>query len=256
MEAPAALGRCSRLVSRLAVPAGLLCALLALAFLAVAPRAPAQAPPSSCADADLPPAPGNLQRVEAAIACVMNAERGRAGLPGLRVDYRLEYSAAEHTADMVRNHYFAHQGSGGLQLADRIAASRYFEGVYVALYSENLGVGPRQSATAAGIVGALMDSTSHRENILHPLLVDIGIGAALAAPDPAFYPDTNSAVYTMDFGRRFLHPPVPTAACRRKAAARRPARTSSATQPRGFCPKRKKKKRRRAAKRQTRLGSR
>ena len=62
-----------------------------------------------------------------------------------------------------------------------------------------LGVGPREEATATNMVAAWMQSEHHRVNIMLPAFRDIGVGATLAEPDPAFYADRPSLVVAPRF---------------------------------------------------------
>ena len=48
-----------------------------------------------------------------------------------------------------------------------------------------------------------MLSDEHRAKILYGSFREIGVGARIAGPDPAFYADRPSVVYTTDFGRRY-----------------------------------------------------
>jgi uncharacterized protein YkwD len=179
------------------------CALAALACLAPAPAADARAHRAqACADADLQPTPETLPQVEAAMVCLINQTRAGAGLVPLTMDPRLNQSAGFHTFDMVASHLFAHQIPGHLSLLSRIRRTGYFDNVRDGLYSENIGYGPKPSWTATALVQAWMQSSYHRANILYPDFRDIGVGALMIGPDPAFYPVGPSTVYTTDFGRR------------------------------------------------------
>lgn len=168
------------------------------------------------------------------MVCLINDARTTAHLVPLKVDSRLERSAAFHTYDMIANHKFAHQIPGRPSVLARILKTGYFAGVRDGLYSENIGFGPEPAWTAATLVQAWMDSPGHRANILERDFRDIGVGSAVVAPDPAFWPSRPSAVYTTDFGRRYrpaaprrralCKPPRgPRRYCRRPAPARRPA---------------------------------
>lgn len=241
-------------------PSGLLGVLLAI-LLTAAPAASAQRSSggqSPCPDADLQPSPETLPRVEAAMVCLMNDERNQVGLPTFRVEPHLEASAMFHTDDMLAYHYFAHQGPDRPALVTRVRATRYFEGVAWALYSENLGFGPEPAGTAWELVRAWMESDVHRINILYPTLTEVGIGSAMVGPEPAFWPDRPSALYTVDFGHRYGRlPPVRRRVCIRRVTVRtrtRASREESALKPRRYCSKKrtvptKKRKRRRSTRR-------
>jgi uncharacterized protein YkwD len=156
-----------------------------------------------CRDADLRPTAANLQRVEAAMICLLNADRtGERHAPVVR-DARLEKSAARHTRDMTRRGYFAHDRKDGPSVLDRIRGAGYFEGARSGLYSENLGYAPPERATAASMHRAFSLSESHRRTMLYGRFRHIGIGSTIVEPQPAFYPDYPAVVFTIDFGRRY-----------------------------------------------------
>jgi uncharacterized protein YkwD len=184
---------------------------------------------ASCPDADLQPSAQDLDRVSGAIVCLLNVERAGAGLEALATDPRLHSSASYHTRDMISGHFLAHQGPRPHPpLLMRIVWTGYFADAVAGLYTENLGIGPLQTATARALVSAWMGSEAHRVNILRPEFRDIGVGAAIAPPDPVFYPDQEAAVYTTDFGRRYYREPV-------KCPPTRAPSGPSATAPSGFC---------------------
>jgi uncharacterized protein YkwD len=185
-----------------------------------------------CADADVEPSAETFPRVEAAMLCLINDERARARLVPLRLDARLARSARFHTRDMISNHRFAHQLPGRPSLLTRILRTGYFAGVRDGLFTENIGYGPQPAWTAAILVWAWMESPTHRANILDRDFRDIGIGSAMVGPDPGFHRTRPSAVYTTDFGRRYM-PPRRRRRCRvvrrgvRRYCVRRRASSSS-----------------------------
>jgi len=208
-----------------------------LAALAADAHAPADA--AACADADLRPDGSNLARVEAAMVCLLNRERGRHDLEPLKLSPRLERSAAAHTADMTTHGYFAHHQKGRPFLYERLRDVHYFKRTYTALYSENLGYGPPEYASAGSMHDAFMGSSGHRLNMLYGRFRNVGIGSMLIGPHPAFYPDYEAVVFTIDFGRRYVR----RKRCRRARAgasggdgAEEPRRRS--TRPRRHCKRR------------------
>src|SRR5436190_3989921 len=106
----------------------------------------------SCPDSDLVPDAYNLKRVADAMVCELNIERVDAGLYPLAHDPLLNRSAQQKSDDMVASHYFAHDAPGRPSLFTRISATGYFFAAAGGLYTENLGVGPREEATAANMV--------------------------------------------------------------------------------------------------------
>ena len=188
---------------------------LAAALLAVAPAAAR----ADCRDADLAATPEAVAAVQDAIVCVINERRADAGLVTVRESRQLDRGATGHSADMVAYDYLAHEAEGRPSLYRRIRATGYFDGAADALYSETIGLAPSPRATARVRVDAWMVSPSHRANVLHPVFRDIGVGLAFAPPDPVFYPDDASVVFTTDFAQRHLRSGKPGARCRGPAPA-------------------------------------
>jgi uncharacterized protein YkwD len=176
----------------------------------------AAAPASACSNEALQPTPETLPRVRAAVLCLVNGERAALGLATLRASARLDAASTAHSDEMVANHYLAHEREGSPSLLDRLRGARYFAGAAGGIYSENIGIGADGRASAGELVAGWMQSPEHRANIVYPRFRELGVGIAFAAPDPAFYADYPSAVFTTDFGRRYGR-----RACRR-------ARTSAA----------------------------
>ena len=100
-----------------------------------------------------------------------NAERARHGLRSLSVDLRLAAAAQDHSADMVRRAFFAHESPDGRQVWDRAVAAGY---AYRKV-AENIAAGQR---TAEEVVRGWMGSPGHRANILDGDLTQIGVGRA------------------------------------------------------------------------------
>jgi uncharacterized protein YkwD len=141
--------------------------------------------------------------VEAAMVCLLNVERKREDRVPLTRDTRLHRSATRHTRDMTTRGYFGHQRRGGPSLIDRIKGAGYFKGARAGLYSENLGYAPPERASAASMTHAFSLSESHRKTMLYGRFRNVGVGARMIDPNPAFYPDYPAVVFTIDFGRRY-----------------------------------------------------
>jgi Ca2+-binding RTX toxin-like protein len=114
---------------------------------------------------------------------LVNAERAEKGLPRLRLEQHLNQSADAHSAWMLATDTFSHTGEGGSSATDRIRAGGYD---LVAPYGtrENLALTPADGGDGyADEVRAshqnLMNSPSHRANILDPSVTHIGIGLAM-----------------------------------------------------------------------------
>ena len=155
-----------------------------------------------CPDSSIVASPRDLSRVNRSVVCLINQQRRWRGVGALARSRQLDLSASFHCADMLSHHYFAHNHPGRPSLLERIRWTGYFDHAAHGLYAENLGEGPEARTTPEGLVDAWMRSPEHRATILDPRLLDIGIGAALAPPDPAFYARYSAVVVTTDFGAR------------------------------------------------------
>ena len=105
---------------------------------------------------------------EMRMLAMVNDERRRAGLPPLEIDATLRQIAREHSSEMVSAGYFAHRGEDGRSPSDRARAA----GVQGATIGENIALAPNVEVAHRG----LMESPSHRANILHPDYRRVGIG--------------------------------------------------------------------------------
>lgn len=105
---------------------------------------------------------------EATLLTLVNAERTRQGLAALTLDPRLRDVARAHSRDMFEHGYFAHLDPAGLNPSDRIDRA----GISYGLMGENLAFASDVTTAHRG----LMDSPSHRANILEPGFRKIGVG--------------------------------------------------------------------------------
>lgn len=101
---------------------------------------------------------------------LLNQERRRSGLDLLEHDEHLSRLATDHCRDMVRQSYFGHLSPSGRDLTARLRQS----GVTTNHAAENLA----RSNTAQRAHAQLMESPSHRANLLDPDLTHVGIGVA------------------------------------------------------------------------------
>ena len=183
----------ARPVSRLAI------ATLACLAFALLPAAASADAPSDCAAADLAPNAADMPQVESATLCLLNAERTSRGLTALRANGRLRNAAVIHSRDMVTGHYFAHEDRSGGGPEERIAHAGYLPRYGPWVIGENIAWGTDYLATPREIVHAWMNSTPHRQNILHSDFREIGVGIASGVPDPAL---GDGATYSTEFGAR------------------------------------------------------
>jgi uncharacterized protein YkwD len=163
-----------------------------------APSAAASAGP--CPDATLMPRQGDLNRVRAAVECLVNQVRERHGEAPLRENARIEAAAQRHTEDMAFGDYFDHVGPRGDTPLDRLRASGYVYSRHIGFeVGENIAWGTLSLATPAAIVEAWVHSPEHLANILDGHYRDTAIGVS-PHPPASFAHGQAGAIYTQDFG--------------------------------------------------------
>lgn len=109
--------------------------------------------------------------LEKRVVGIVNEERRRAGLSGLRAEALLARAARAHSADMAARHYFSHQSPEGTTVADRVALTGYS----FVVVGENVAWGQRD---ARQVMNAWMASRGHKANILSAHYTEIGVGVA------------------------------------------------------------------------------
>jgi len=123
--------------------------------------------------------PSNLQLsadpvAERQMFDLVNDERAAAGLTRLQWDDRLLPVARQHSEEMFKLKYFAHQSPVSGSPFDRLKAA----GITYTRAGENLAYAQSVSVAHRG----LMQSQGHRENILRPEFTHIAIGVVSAGP--------------------------------------------------------------------------
>jgi uncharacterized protein YkwD len=178
--------------------AALLCLVAVLALPGCGGPGPAVAAKpdvDGCAGSHLRPSPANVVQVKAATLCLLNAQRARTGAAPLTENRMLERAAERHSLDMVERKFFEHRTPDGLEPADRIMR----EGYPPISIAENLAWGEEHESTPAEMLRLWMKSPGHRDTLLKPEYVEIGIGLAYGAPERQPTPK-RAAVYTTTFG--------------------------------------------------------
>jgi uncharacterized protein YkwD len=166
---------------------------LAAAALAAPAALPAPAlAGGGCAGASSRPTPARTAEFSSTTLCLLNRERARHGLGGLRSNGRLALAAWRHSRDMAQHNYFAHGDFVG-----RLQAAGYFRGRRSWSVGENIAWGSGSNATPRSIVWMWMHSPGHRANILNGGFHEIGVGLVAGAPVPHV---RGAATYTTDFG--------------------------------------------------------
>jgi uncharacterized protein YkwD len=133
--------------------------------------------------------------VEAAVSCLVNAERTARGLAAVEPATALGISAQRHAVDMVARRYFAHVSPSGGTVDKRARRAGYITSPCWVL-GEDLGWSPPAAATAATVVAAWMASPKHREVILTPSFRDIGVGIVSRSP----VGDGTGATFVLELG--------------------------------------------------------
>ena len=120
------------------------------------------------------------------IATLINNARAQNGLPALAINPQLSAAAQGHSIDMACYGFLGHTGSDGSSVYERVAAAGY-----AASYSEEIIYGSGYPKTA---FNWWMNDPVHRDAILNPNVIEMGIGYAYVA-DTAY-----GGYYTVDFG--------------------------------------------------------
>lgn len=123
----------------------------------------------------LPSAPAldgsGREALERQMVTLVNDYRAAMGLPRLKVDPVLTGSARRHSQDMRDSRYFGHRSPVKGELSQRLRDA----GVPPALVLENIAM----SVSIPWAHDRLVDSPSHRRNLLDPRVTHIGVGVAL-----------------------------------------------------------------------------
>jgi len=137
-------------------------------------------------------------QARAAVLCLVNRERARAGVRPLRRHRDLQRAAQRHTDRMLAAGCFSHQCGGEPDLGARLENAGYLDGnLRRWVYGENLAWGMGSRGTPAAVVAAWMDSPPHRATMLTPGFREIGVGFGLGTPTGGGAP---GGTYTIDLG--------------------------------------------------------
>ena len=71
-----------------------------------------------CPDSELVPRSDTLADARDALLCVINEERSARGLVRFKANRRLAIAARRHSRQMVKRHFFAHDGLDGRTFVD------------------------------------------------------------------------------------------------------------------------------------------
>ncbi len=133
-----------------------------------------------------PPPPAVSAAVSAAInvsvdcLALANNARTAAGLAPLTIDSRITAAAEAHSAEQATRKQMTHTGLNGSNAGKRMTA----QGYRWSMWGENVAAG---QPDCAAVVGAWMNSSGHRANILNPGFVHVGIGAVRGTDDVIYW---------------------------------------------------------------------
>lgn len=167
--------------------------------LALAGPTPALA---DCPNADTVPTAENLAEVSAALVCLHNEERAKAGVASLSPDARLIAAAQKHADDMVASLYFGHDSLDGVSPFDRMRREGYIGAKVVWNAGETIAWASGSRATPRVVMDSWLASTSQRLTLLAPDFRDIGVGITLGAPLERLPGAAPAVTYTVDYGWR------------------------------------------------------
>ena len=149
----------------------------------------AGAPPPVVAVADTASLPFSVR--EFGLFDAMNEARIANGLPALIAKDVLTEVARARSEEMTRLDYFAHFYAGGTSAYEFLQRA----GARFSTAGENLAkVGGDEVDSVELAINALMASTTHRENILNPRFVRVGVGAVTS--------DEGITIFTMIYADR------------------------------------------------------
>ncbi|HEY3375717.1 MAG TPA: stalk domain-containing protein [Candidatus Aquicultor sp.] len=118
----------------------------------------------------------SLSTDEQTMLNLVNKERRANGLNPLEIDPKLELMARRYSQEMIDHNFFSHTSPVSGQLLDRVTAAGVEDGWLLA--GENLAGAPTVEAAFEG----LMNSPSHKENMLEPKYTHAGIGVVDGGP--------------------------------------------------------------------------
>jgi uncharacterized protein YkwD len=104
---------------------------------------------------------------------IINAHRAKYGAPALRYGGTLALAAQRHADDMARRNRLTHIGSDGSNAGQRLTRA----GFRWTSWAENIAVG---YASSSAVVGAWLNSSGHRANMLNPQFRWMGVGLTYA----------------------------------------------------------------------------
>ena len=131
----------------------------------------------------------------------VNAVRTSHGLAPVRLSASLNAAAAQHSNEMARVGYFAHESANGAAFDKRLARFYPMGSSHYWSVGENL-VWAAPDLSAEEALKLWMSSPPHRKNLLTSRWREIGISAVHADSAPGSYGGGPATIITTDFGVR------------------------------------------------------
>jgi uncharacterized protein YkwD len=127
-----------------------------------------------------PPPPPPVADPAADVITLTNSARATAGLPPVTAHPQLQQAALAHSQDQAARNQMSHYGSNGSEIGDRVSAAGYSWSAV----AENVAAG---YSTAQAVMGGWMGSAGHRQNILYPGVVHIGVAVATSSSGSPYW---------------------------------------------------------------------
>jgi uncharacterized protein YkwD len=142
-----------------------------------------------------------LSPLESGVLVDINAFRRAHHLVPLRLSPNLTAAAREHSQEMARDGYFAHDSANGAAFWKRIQQF-YSSGIW-SYWSvgENL-LWSSPDVTPAKALQMWLASPEHRANLMNPRWREIGVSAVHENAAPGVYKGLDVTIVTTDFGVR------------------------------------------------------
>ena len=121
----------------------------------------------------------DLEQVRKQIRLEVNAQRRTLRLPALVSRYELDVAAQRYAEDMFARDFYGHESPEGESVKDRVKKTGYVP----RRVAENLAAGHTR---VDQVMEGWMTSPTHRANIMHRHLREIGIGLAMGEKDGDF----------------------------------------------------------------------
>lgn len=150
-----------------------------------APPSPSGASAAPSSSGTRPVTVASNSGAEDQVLAIVNSERATAGCGALTIDSRLATAARNHSGDMAKRAFFAHDTPEGVTVGTRVTNAGYSW----SMVGENIAMG---QTDAKSVMRDWMNSSGHRANILNCKYRHIGVGLA--------YDGNRRPYWTQDFG--------------------------------------------------------